>query len=35
VLTLNGEILAEGRGRSKKEAEQDAAKEAFFCLKRD
>ncbi|MCP4680983.1 MAG: ribonuclease III [Desulfobacterales bacterium] len=34
-LTLNGEIVAEGEGKSKKEAEQKAAKEAFFCLKGD
>jgi ribonuclease III len=35
VLTLKGEILAEGKGKSKKEAEQKAAKKAFFCLKKD
>jgi ribonuclease-3 len=35
VLTLNGEILAQGEGKSKKEAEQKAAREAFFCLKED
>ena len=35
VLTLNGVILAEGEGKSKKEAEQHAAREAFFCLKGD
>lgn len=35
VLTLEGKILAEGVGKSKKEAEQRAAKEAFFCLKED
>jgi len=33
VLTINGEILAEGKGKSKKEAEQKVAREAFFCLK--
>ena len=33
ALTLNGETLAEGKGKSKKEAEQEAAKEAFICLK--
>jgi len=33
ALTLNGETLAEGKGKSKKEAEQEAAKEAFVCLK--
>jgi ribonuclease III len=32
-LTLNGAPLAEGTGKSKKEAEQEAAKEAFICLK--
>jgi ribonuclease-3 len=35
ALRLNGEIMAEGEGRSKKEAEQRAAKEAFFCLKKE
>jgi ribonuclease-3 len=35
VLTLNGVILAEGEGKSKKEAEQNAAREAFLCLQRD
>lgn len=35
VLALNGKPLAEGEGKSKKEAEQRAAREAFFCLKRD
>jgi ribonuclease-3 len=34
-LVLNGEALAMGRGKSKKEAEQRAAKEAFYCLKKD
>ena len=33
ALSLKGEVLAEGEGRSKKEAEQNAAREAFFCLK--
>ncbi len=33
ALSLMGEILAEGEGRSKKEAEQNAAREAFFLLK--
>jgi len=33
VLTINGEILAEAKGKSKKEAEQKVAREAFFCLK--
>ena len=32
ALTLNGETLSEGKGKSKKEAEQEAAKEAFICL---
>ncbi len=32
ALRLNGEIMSEGVGRSKKEAEQRAAKEAFHCL---
>lgn len=35
ALRLNGEIIAEGEGKSKKEAEQMAAKEAFVCLTRD
>ena len=34
VLTLKGDILAEGKGKSKKEAEQEAAREAFICLKK-
>jgi len=34
-LSLNGEILAAGEGKSKKEAEQEAAREAYYCLKRD
>ncbi|MBK5101495.1 MAG: ribonuclease III [Desulfobacteraceae bacterium] len=33
VLTLKGQVLAEGEGKSKKEAEQNAAREAFSCLK--
>ena len=32
ILSLNGEILAEGEGKSKKEAEQKAAQEAYHCL---
>jgi len=32
-LSLMGTPLAEGEGRSKKEAEQNAAREAFFLLK--
>ena len=35
AVYLEGEILAEGSGKSKKEAEQRAAEEAFFCLKRN
>jgi ribonuclease-3 len=35
ALQINGEIMAEGEGRSKKEAEQQAAKETYFCLKQD
>lgn len=33
ALSLRGETLAEGEGRSKKEAEQKAARKAFFLLK--
>ena len=33
ALSLRGEVLAEGEGSSKKEAEQNAAREAFFHLK--
>jgi len=33
ALSLMGKTLAEGEGRSKKEAEQNAAREAFFLLK--
>ena len=35
ALAVNGIVLAEGKGKSKKEAEQRAAKEAFFRLKED
>lgn len=35
ALSINGKFLAEGRGKSKKEAEQHAAREAFFRLKED
>ncbi|HBF42500.1 MAG TPA: ribonuclease III [Desulfobacteraceae bacterium] len=35
VLTLDGKVLSEQQGKSKKEAEQKAAREAFFCLKGD
>ena len=34
-LFLNGELLAEGEGKSKKDAEQKAAKEAYYCLQAD
>jgi ribonuclease III len=34
-LSLNGNILAEGVGKSKKEAEQRAAREAISCLKEE
>ena len=33
ALMLHGEKISEGEGSSKKEAEQNAAREAFFCLK--
>lgn len=32
-LMLNGERLGEGEGKSKKEAEQQVAREVFLCLK--
>jgi len=32
ALVLNGKTIAEGNGKSKKEAEQMAAREAFACL---
>ncbi|MBW2708589.1 MAG: ribonuclease III [Deltaproteobacteria bacterium] len=35
ALAVNGIVLAEGKGKSKKEAEQHAAKEAFFRLKKN
>ena len=35
ALMLQGEKVAEGTGKSKKEAEQNAAREAFFCLTAD
>ncbi len=35
ALAVNGIVLAEGTGKSKKEAEQAAAKEAFLRLKED
>lgn len=34
-LSLQGKVLAQGTGKSKKEAEQNAAREAFFCLQRE
>ena len=34
ALYLNGEVKAEGEGRSKKEAEQEAAKKAWVWLTR-
>lgn len=33
ALQLDGKVVAEGEGKSKKEAEQKAAKEAFYCLR--
>ena len=35
MLTLKGKELAEGVGKSKKEAEQKAAREAYLCLRGD
>jgi len=35
ALILKGELLSEGTGKSKKEAEQEAAMKAFSCLKKD
>jgi ribonuclease III len=35
ALQIQGRIVAEGEGKSKKEAEQRAAREAFFCLTSD
>ncbi len=35
ALFLNGEKISEGVGSSKKEAEQNAAREAFFCLRKN
>ncbi|MFC1866929.1 ribonuclease III [Thermodesulfobacteriota bacterium] len=32
ALRLNGKTVSEGEGKSKKEAEQKAAREAFYCL---
>lgn len=33
-LSYDGKVLGEGQGKSKKEAEQNAAKEGLICLKR-
>ena len=33
LLTINGKTLGQADGKSKKEAEQKAAREAFLCLK--
>lgn len=35
ALYVDGEVMAEGVGKSKKEAEQKAAKEALACLKQE
>jgi ribonuclease III len=35
ALQIQGRIVAEGEGKSKKEAEQKAAREAFCCLTSD
>jgi ribonuclease-3 len=35
ALLIQGRNVAEGEGKSKKEAEQRAAREAFVCLTRD
>ena len=35
AVRLNGKVIAEGEGKTKKEAEQKAAKEAYYCLSRD
>jgi ribonuclease-3 len=35
AVRIKGEVVAGGEGRSKKEAEQRAAREAFFCLNKD
>ena len=32
ALKIKGAVVAEGKGKSKKEAEQNAAREAFYCL---
>ncbi len=33
ALSINDDIISEGEGKSKKEAEQKAAETAYFCLK--
>jgi len=33
-LTINEKVLSRGEGKCKKEAEQNAAREAFFCLQK-
>ncbi len=35
AVTIKGTTIARGEGKSKKEAEQQAAKEAFYCLSED
>jgi len=35
AVCLNGRTIAEGEGKSKKEAEQRAAREAFYCLAKE
>jgi ribonuclease-3 len=35
ALVIQGRTVSEGEGKSKKEAEQKAAREAFLCLTRD
>jgi ribonuclease-3 len=35
AVYVQGKLMAEGQGRSKKEAEQKAAKETFLCLTRN
>ena len=35
ALLLNGKTISKGKGKSKKEAEQNAAREALFCLTED
>jgi ribonuclease III len=35
ALVIKGRTVSEGEGKSKKEAEQKAAREAFLCLTRD